>query len=120
VKIERFEDIQAWQEARNLTNLIYNLCKGNSFSKDFGLRDQIQRASVSIMSNIAEGFDSQSDIEFIKFLNYSRRSASEVQSHLYVALDQEYIANDKFTEIYEKCRAIKRMIAGFIKYLKKT
>jgi four helix bundle protein len=120
MKIEKFEDIQAWQEARELTNLIYSACKARLFSKDYGLRDQIQRASVSIMSNIAEGFDSQSDIEFIKFLNYSRRSASEVQSHLYVALDQEYITNDKFTTVYERCKSIKRLIAGFIKYLKKT
>jgi four helix bundle protein len=120
LKIERFEDIQAWREARFLTNLIYNICKQNLFSKDFGLRDQIRRASISIMANIAEGFDTQSDIEFIKFLNYSKRSASEVQSHLYTALDQEYISSDKFTEIYEKCRDIKRLIGGLIRYLKKT
>jgi four helix bundle protein len=120
LKIERFEDIQAWQEARSLTNLIYSICKKNLFSKDYGLRDQMQRASVSIMSNVAEGFDSQSDIEFIKFLNYSKRSASEVQSHLYTALDQKYISSEKFTEIYEKCRDIKRLIGGLIRYLKKT
>ena len=120
MKIERFEDIQAWQEARSLTNLIYSVCRQNLFSKDFGLRDQIRRASISIMSNVAEGFDSQSDIEFIKFLNYSKRSASEVQSHLYAALDQKYISSEKFTEIYEKCSEVKRLIGGFIRYLKKA
>ncbi|MCF7916957.1 MAG: four helix bundle protein [Candidatus Omnitrophica bacterium] len=119
MKIEKFEDIQSWQEAKELTNLVYEICKKSIFSKDFGLRDQIQRASVSIMANIAEGFDSQSDIEFIRFLNYSRRSASEVQSHLYVALEQKYINNDDFYKMYNKCKETKRLIGGFIKYLKR-
>jgi four helix bundle protein len=116
----RFEDIKAWQEARSLTNLIYRASKEGLFLKDFALRDQIQRASVSIMSNITEGFDSQSDIEFIKFLNYSKRSASEVQSHLYVAIDQKYINKEKFNQLYGKCIEIKKLIGGFVRYLKKT
>lgn len=119
MKIDKFEDIQSWQEAKELTNLVYEICKKLDFSKDFGLRDQIQKASVSIMANIAEGFDSQSDIEFIRFLNYSRCSASEVQSHLYVALEQKYINNDDFHKIYNKCKETKRLIGGFIKYLKR-
>ncbi|MCF7870279.1 MAG: four helix bundle protein [Candidatus Omnitrophica bacterium] len=120
MKIDRFEDIQAWEESKNLTNSIYEVCKGNLFFKDFGLKDQIQRASVSIMANIAEGFDSASDIEFIKFLVYSRRSTSEVQSHLYVALDQKYITKDTFNKLYQECKKVKSLISGFIRYLKKT
>jgi four helix bundle protein len=119
MKIEKFEDIQAWQEARVLTNLIYEATKGSLFSKDYGLKDQIQRAAVSIMANIAEGFDAASDVEFIKFLIYSRRSASEIQSHLYVALDQKYITQEKFQELYEEAKKVKGLIGGFIKYLKK-
>ena len=119
MKLTKFEDITAWQEARTLTKSIYEICRGKLFSKDFGLRDQIQRASVSIMSNIAEGFDSQSDIEFIKFLGYSRRSVTEVQSHLYVALDQDYITKQKFNELYAQTIKVKELISGFIRYLKK-
>lgn len=118
MKIERFEEIQAWQEARKLTKMIYGITGEPLFSKDYGLKDQIQRASVSVMSNIAEGFDSQSDADFIKFLIYSRKSATEVQSHLYVALDQEYISEKIFHEIYNKIVEIKNLINGFIRYLK--
>ncbi|MFB6273721.1 MAG: four helix bundle protein [Salinibacter sp.] len=87
MRIDRFEDIQAWRAARELTRAIYDVTSRSPFSRDFGLRDQIQRASVSIMANIAEGFDSASDQGFIQFLGYALRSATEVQSHLYVALD---------------------------------
>lgn len=88
---KRFEDIMAWQKARRVTNLIYNVTKNGDFAKDFGLRDQIRRASVSIMANIAEGFARRSDKDFAYFLNISRSSTAEVQSHLYVAMDQGYI-----------------------------
>ena len=84
------------------------------------LRDQLEGASISVMANIAVGFDSQSDAEFIRFLIYSRRSASEVQSHLYVALDQGNISNDQFNEIYEKATAVKKLVSGFIRYLKEA
>lgn len=120
MKIEKFEDIEAWQRARVLVSLIYEAARGNLFSKDYGLKDQMQRASVSIMANIVEGFDSSSDVEFIKFLIYSRRSATELQSHLYVALDQEYITQKKFQELYEEVKKIKGLIGGFIKYLRKS
>lgn len=96
MKIERFEDIQGWQEARRLTGEIYKLTNGFPFKKDQGLCGQIQKACVSIMANIAEGFDRQSKKEFSKFLNYASASASEVQSHLYVALDQKYISTEDF------------------------
>ena len=118
MKIERFEDIQGWQEARKLTKEIYNLTKGFPFKKDQGLCGQIQKAAVSIMANIAEGFDRQSKKEFIKFLYYASGSGSEVQSHLYVALDQEYISGEDFADAYSQAQKAKRLINGFISYLK--
>jgi len=118
LKIENFEDIKSWQKARELTSKIYEITSSGGFSKDYGLRDQIQRASVSVMANIAEGFGSDSNKEFIKFLNYSRRSVLEVQSHLYVALDQEYITQNQFNQLYKDLTDLKKLISGFIRYLK--
>ncbi len=118
MKIERFEDIKAWQESRALTRMVFEITSGHNSFKSYRLRDQIGGASISSMANIAEGFDSQSDTEFIRFLIYSRRSASEVQSHLYVALDQEYITKQQFDQIYEKAVVLKNLIGGFIRYLK--
>jgi four helix bundle protein len=118
MKIERFEDIQGWQEARKLTKEIYDLTNGAVFKRDIRLCGQIQNASVSIMANIAEGFDRQSKKEFTKFLYYSSGSASEVQSHLYVALDQGYMSEQDFTETYNQAQKTKRLINGFISYLK--
>lgn len=120
MKIEKFEDIESWKLARELTKDIYKITKLNNFSKDYGLKDQIHRASVSIMANISEGFDSSSDKSFINFLNYSYRSASEVQSLLYVALDQEYISKSEFEFLYDRCTNIKNLIGGLIKYLSKA
>ena len=118
MKIERFEDIQGWQEARSLTKKIYELTKKLPFKRDRGLSSQIQEASVSIMANIAEGFDRQSKKEFSRFLYYASGSASEVQSHLYVALDQEYILDADFQAAYNQAKKTKGLINGFIKYLK--
>jgi len=118
MKIERFEDIQAWQEARKLTKKIYELTKKSPFKNDFRLSGQIQDASVSVMANIAEGFDRQSRKEFIQFLYIASGSASEVQSHLYVALDQEYISGEEFDESYKQAKKTKSLINGFISYLK--
>ena len=120
MRIEKFEDIESWKLGRELTKDIYRITKLNNFSKDYGLKDQIQRASVSIMANISEGFDSSSDKSFISFLNYSYRSASEVQSLLYVVLDQEYISKNEFEFMYEKCKDIKNLIGGLIQYLSKA
>jgi four helix bundle protein len=119
MKINKFEDIEAWQEARILTNQIYNLNKTGKISKDFGLKDQLQRASVSIMANIAEGFDSRSNNHFINFLSYAYRSTSEVQSLIYVAKDQNYYSLEQFNKLYKLTVKIKGLIGGFIKYLKK-
>jgi four helix bundle protein len=118
-KIERFEDIQAWQKARELNRNIYNITKNSHFSKDFSLRDQIRRASVSIMANIAEGFGRRSKKEFSNFLNMSHGSAAEIQCHLYVALDQNYINKNDFQELYDKVAEVSKMIQGFMNYLSK-
>jgi four helix bundle protein len=116
--ITRFEDIKAWQIARELTCEVYSATVLGAFARDFGLRDQITRAAGSVMHNIAEGFDSDSDAEFARFLGYAKRSATELQSQLYVALDQEYINNRVFEELYEKGAEVRAAIHGFIKYLK--
>jgi four helix bundle protein len=111
--IRDFTEIEAWKQARILVSDVYRICNETKLSRDYGLRDQIQRAAVSIMSNIAEGFDSNSTSSFVNFLSYSFRSASEVQSLLFVALDVEYI--DK---LMEQTTSVKKMIGGFIRYLK--
>lgn len=116
-KINRFEDIQAWQKARELTKEIYRATQLPSFSKDFLLRDQTRRASISIMANIAEGFGRKSKKEFANFLNMSHGSSAEVQSHLYVALDQNYIEKKDFNILYNKAGEVSRMIQGFMNYL---
>jgi four helix bundle protein len=119
-KIEKFEDIEAWQRARKLVKVIYDISKKGEFSQDFKLRAQIRDAVVSIMANIAEGFGRRSDKEFANFLNYSHASCAEVQSHLYVALDQDYIHKDLFQNIYNECDEISRMILSFQIYLRKS
>jgi len=116
--IERFEDIEAWQVARTLARSIYEMTGQGKFKRDFGLRDQIQRAAISTMANVSEGFDSQSNRAFIQFLGYALRSATEVQSHLYVALDQEYISRDAFDDLYERAARVKSILHGFIRYLR--
>jgi len=89
MRIDRFEDIEAWQLARELTRKVYDLTKKAKFARDFGLKGQIQDAAGSSMHNIAEGFDSETNPEFVRFLRYAKRSCTEVQSELYVALDQQ-------------------------------
>lgn len=118
--ISRFEDIQAWQEARKLVKMIYKLTEVGKFAKDYGLRDQIQRASVSAMTNIAEGFDCESKAEFARFLGIARRSAVEVQSLLYTAFDIEYINEPQLKEHYEQARKTKALIGGFKRSLTKS
>lgn len=119
MKIERFEDIEAWQLARELTRMVYRLTKRPRFEKDYGLRRQIQEAAGSAMHNIAEGFDSETNAEFVRFLRYSKRSCTEVQSELYVALDEEYISRTEFEDVYEQARRTRAAARGFINYLKK-
>jgi len=120
VKIQRFEEIEAWKLRRKLTHMIYGATTKGTFNSDFGLRDQIRRASRSIMHNIAEGFDGGSNKEFIKFLRYSQRSCSEVHSELYVALDQNYISAVQFQQLYDLALQVHSKIGGFIAYVLKS
>lgn len=115
--IRKFEDIDAWQDARELAKQVYSRTRCGDFSKDFGLRDQIQRAAGSVMHNIAEGFDSGGDAEFIRFLRYAQRSCTEVQSELYVALDQDYVTKAQFDALFEQASRTRSRIGGLIKYL---
>jgi four helix bundle protein len=117
LKIERFEDIEAWKLAREITAAIYRATDVDGFSKDFGLRDQIRRAAGSIMHNIAEGFDAGSNAEFMRFLNYAKHSCTEVQSELYVAFDRRYLTQQHFNTLYEQVRLTRAKIGAFIKYL---
>ena len=119
-KIERFEDIVAWQKARLLTKDIYACTKVGEFARDFGLKDQIQRASVSAMSNIAEGFERGGDNEFLQFLSTSKGSCGEVKSHLYVALDQEYVTQLSFDRLYAQTDEVSRLVGGFMAYLRNS
>jgi four helix bundle protein len=118
-KIKRFEEIQSWQKARKLANKIYDLTDQGDFSRDFELRNQIRKSSGSSMHNIAEDFDASSDPEFIRFLKIARRSASEVQSQLYLALDRGYISEEDLQNTYELATEVKKLINGLIKYLRK-
>ena len=117
MKIERFEDIESWQLARELTRMVYRLTKKPGSAKDYELKGQIRRASGSTMHNIAEGFDSESNAEFIRFLRYSKRSCTEVQSELYVALDESYITADEFQQTYDHAARTRAAVRGFINYL---
>jgi four helix bundle protein len=117
MKIEKFEDIEAWKEARELVKEIYSYFSAN---KDYSFRDQIQRAAISIMSNIAEGFDRGSNKEFIQFLIIARSSVSEVKSLSYAALDIAYINENTFSRISERCRKLTSLLNGFIRYLRNS
>ncbi|HPH72369.1 MAG TPA: four helix bundle protein [Candidatus Cloacimonas sp.] len=120
MKIDSFTEIEAWKQARLFVANVYDIFSQGNSQKDFGFRDQIQRASVSIMSNIAEGFDSGSKKSFIQFLTYSYRSASEVESLLFVALDIHYIDVNQHNELMSKLNSIKKLIGGFIRHLKNS
>jgi four helix bundle protein len=119
ISMRSFEELDVWQIARELVRKIYGLTNQDNIRKDFGFVDQIRRAAVSVMNNIAEGFERESDVEFIRFLFIARGSAGEVRSLLYVALDQGYINEIQFNEISELCIRTSQMIWGLIRYLKK-
>ena len=118
MKIEKFEELDCWQEARQLVKMVYKTVSNGKFALDVRLRDQMTGAAVSIMNNIAEGFTSQSNLELKRFLRYSRRSTAEVQSCLYVAVDQKYLPESEFTKIYEQAKKARQLIDGFIRYLR--
>ena len=117
--IKRFEQIEAWQVARKLVNRIYALSNREPFAKDFGLRDQMRRAGVSVMANIAEGFETRTTADFIKYLGVAKASAGEVRSHAYVAFDQGYIIEKEFNEIRCLAEICSRKIRRFMNYLKR-
>jgi four helix bundle protein len=119
-KIERFEDMLSWQKARELTKRVYKVSKQGDFMKDFELRGQMRGASISIMSNIAEGFERGGDKEFSQFLSTAKGSCGEVRSQLYVALDESYISPDEFKELHAGTVEISRLISGFMSYLRQS
>ena len=116
-RIEKFEDIEAWQRARQLAKAVYAVTSEGKFARDFGLRDQIQRAAVSVMSNIAEGFERGGDVEFRRFLAIAKGSAGEVKAQLYVALDAGLIAQTAFDSLYKMSTETGNLIGGFMRYL---
>jgi len=119
--IKRFEDLECWQEARKLVNMIYSAIRANpEFQKDFRLVGQYTAAGISVMNNIVEGWASQSNAEFIRFLTYSRRSCAETQNCSYVALDQEYISQPSFQELYDQALKTIKIIDGLLRYLRST
>ncbi len=103
--------------ARELTKKVCSLTNKDRFARDFGLRRQFQNAAGSSMHNIAEGFDSETNAEFLRFLRHAKRSSTEVQSELYVALDQKYISKDEFQDVYDHAGQTRATIRGFIRYL---
>ncbi|WP_336066418.1 four helix bundle protein [Mesoflavibacter sp. CH_XMU1404-2] len=120
-KFSSFEEIISWQKSRELNKDIYNITnKNSSFSKDFGLRDQIRRCSISISSNIAEGFERETTKEFIRFLYIAKASSGEFRSQLYLAFDLDYITKDEFSTLNLKVNEVSKLISGLIKYLNST
>ena len=118
MKITRFEEIEAWQEARKLVKMVYEVIRKNpEFKGDFRLVGQVQDAAVSSMSNVAEGFSRKGNKEFIQFLFISKSSAAEVQSQFYVALDQGYVSQDDFDKVYNQAEVVSKLDSGFIRYL---
>jgi four helix bundle protein len=120
MSVKQFEDLEVWKDARRLTQAIYRLTKAEKFSKDFALRDQIQRATVSIMSNIAEGFERGGNQEFCQFLYVAKGSCGEVRSQLYIALDQNYVSYNDLDQLTDSYRRLSSMISNFIAYLKNS
>ncbi len=118
MKVTRFEELDVWQKARQLVSVVYRFTADRQFSRDYGLRDQMRRAGVSIMANIAEGFSLKSNKEFSQFLFIAKSSTAELQSHAYVALDQTYIARSDFEKLYDSLDHTSRMISNLIKHLR--
>lgn len=114
---KRFEDLEVWQKAKELTNLIYRLSSSGTFARDFGLRDQMRRAAVSVMSNIAERFESQTQALFIQFLSRAKGSSGELRAQLYIALEQKYITTAEFQSAFSIAELCSKQLAGLIRYL---
>ena len=119
-KIATFEGLEAWQRARELTRVIYDCSGSGEFAKDFALRDQIRRAVVSVMSNIAEGFERGGDREFLQFLATAKGSCGEVRAQLYVALDQGYVTDQQFAAAAAVATEVSKLTAGLMRYLRQS
>ena len=119
-KVKKFEEIQSWKKARSLTKEIYSTTLIGSFAKDFGLKDQIRRSAVSILSNIAEGFERGGDKEFLQFLAIAKGSAGELRAQLYVAFDQQYLSQKQFESLSQEAMEISQLISGFMRYLRQS
>ena len=119
-KIARFEDIEAWKASRSLARLVYEMTSCGEWARDFGLRDQIRRAAVSVMSNIAEGFDRQGDAEFRRFLAMAKGSAAEVKSQLYLATDLGYLKAEASQAALDQTDTLCRMLGSFMSYLRSS
>jgi len=115
-----FEQMDVWKESRELVKLIYRLTRQRDFKKDLGLADQIRRAAISVMSNIAEGLERGTNTEFIHFLFIAKGSCGEVRSQLYAALDQGYLAEEEFTKAQEQCNIVSSQLGKLIQYLKRS
>lgn len=119
-KISRFEEIESRKRARKFTNEIYRVTSTGRFSRDFALRDQIRRAAISILSNIAEGFERGGDNEFLQFLSVAKASCGEARAQLYVARDQSYISSRDFEVLAASANEVSQLIAGLMKYLRQS
>ena len=117
-KVEHFEDLEVWKLARKLTGKIYSLSRSGEFSKDFGFRNQICRAAVSIVSNIAEGFERRSNTQFMQFLDIANGSAGEVRAQLYIALDLDYITQKQFHDVFDDIVCVGKMLTSLIRHLR--
>ncbi|MFH1777537.1 MAG: four helix bundle protein [Candidatus Omnitrophota bacterium] len=120
MSVKYFEDLEIWKSVRQLTNKIYSLTNNSACAKDYGLRDQVRRAVVSIMSNIAEGYERSGTQEFIQFLSIAKGSCGEVRAQLYVIMDQRYCSGQEAEALIDECKKISIMLNNFIKYLKST
>jgi four helix bundle protein len=118
--ITRFEDIEAWQLGRELKRLVYRFSKAGDFAKDFALKDQIRRAAISVTANIAEGFEREGNREFVQFLSTSKGSCGELKDHLYTALDESYITQQRFNDLYLRAADVGRKLGAFMSYLQRT
>lgn len=117
-KISTFEDLKVWQDASDLAVEVYNLCSTGKISRDFGLKDQIQRASISISNNISEGYEYENNNDFIKFLRYAKGSAGEVRSMFNILFKANFINEEVYKHFYDELICLSKQIKGFIKYLK--
>lgn len=119
-RIERFEDLTSWQKTRELNRLVYDVTKKGAFARDFSLRDQIRRASVSVVSNLAAGFERGGDREFVQLLSNAKGSCGEMRCQLYAALDKNYLSAMEFKELYARSMEVRRLISGFMRYLRRS